>query len=239
MTRDAEPTRPPQSSSRRLPLIVGFTLVSAGMALVGGLALQQPPAYTPPTPQEGGELDRRARAFERSFATQFTLIRETDEPWAIRVRESDLNAWIWIRLPHWIAHVHGSGAPGSSPGLQASLDPGRIRLINDSFVLSFRPGVEDGWTRLQPGPGSYLGRLPIPGGLLELLSSSMGLEGIGAVLTGSTGGDGAGGTRAGRGGTPGGICFETRFPLGDGRVVELLEVRPEERQLVMVFRTGT
>ena len=238
MTRDAEPTRPSQPTSRR-PLIVVFTLVSAGVALVAGLALQQPPAYTPPASVEAGDLDRRARAFERSFATQFTLIREPDVPWAIRIRESDLNAWIWTRLPHWIAHVHGSGAPGSSPGLQASLDPGRIRLINDTFVLALRPGVEDGWTRLQPGPGSYLGRLPIPGGLLELLSSSMDLERIGTALTGSTGGDRVAGSRAGRGDPPGGICLETRFPLGDGRIVELLEVRPEERQLVMVFRTGT
>ena len=239
MTRDAEPTRPAQPTSRRLPLIVGFVLLCAGAALVGGLALQRPPAYAPPAPVEEPDLDRRARAFERSFAAQFTLIRESDDPWAIRVRESDLNAWIWIRLPHWIAHVHGSGAPGSLPGLQASLDPGRIRLINDRFVLAFSPGVEDGWTRLQPGPGSYLGRLPIPGGLLELLSNSMDLELIGAALTGSSGGDRIDATRAGRGDPPGGICLETRFPLGDGRIVELLEVRPEERQLVMVFRTGT
>ena len=236
MNPDAVPSRQATLLSRKLLLLSAGSILLAGCFLLLLLCFQVPSAFTAPAPSVTADLDRQARVFEQSFAAQLTRVRDNEDPWAIRVRETDLNAWIWTRLPHWVAHVHGSGAPGSTPSFQASLDPDRIRLMNDTFVLSFRPGVEDGWTRLRPGPGSYLGRLPVPGSLFELLAATLDLELLGQAVAGARAvedfDEGAPSAPA-----PDGPCLQASFPLGDGRVVELLELQLDEGQMVMVFRT--
>ena len=121
MNRAARSTSRGRLLRRRVALVLLGVGVSGGMALLILLACLPVPEFTAPAPDEA--FDRRARQFENRFVSELTRVRPAQSPWAIRVRQDDLNAWFWNRLPDWAAHLDGSDSLAAKPFLQAVLEP--------------------------------------------------------------------------------------------------------------------
>ena len=90
-------------------------------------------SFVPPASQDE-EAAERARVFENNCASELTRVREDDSPWGVRVNEADLNAWLWFRLPAWVAHAHGADAHGSEPFLQSTIEPGSVLFSTESMA---------------------------------------------------------------------------------------------------------
>ncbi|MCH2144653.1 MAG: hypothetical protein MK082_05845 [Phycisphaerales bacterium] len=213
----------------RSTFLIGAIL--ACLLLVTGfvLTLFQPDGHLPPSASDPVVVDR-SNIFEQEFASACSRVREDESPWAIRLREEDLNAWLWVRLPAWVAHLGGTDAYGTTPMFQARVEPGRVVITTDTVAIAFRSELVDGDLRIMPATGSSMGRLPVPSRMVELLMGSIELPTIGDVLL--PGGDGAT-----YGLEDGELVVPARHRLGDDRVVELLEVQIDEGEVVLVMRT--
>jgi hypothetical protein len=213
----------------------GFTRVVFGSLFVALLLLvvvvvlgtMRPPIFTPPS-LDDVEAAELARAFEKNFAAEFTRIRDDEEPWGVRVREDDLNAWLWFRFPAWVAHARGEKALGSTPFLQVTFEKERMRFSTDSVVLALAPTVRDGRAVVEPTAGNSAGRLPLPVLAVQWGLRSIELGELGQVVAGSEP------TGAGSGDP---IPLPRSVTLPDGRVVDLLEIQLEDGEAILVFRT--
>ncbi len=203
---------------RSIMLLIASTFfVSA--CVVSVLVCSIPKPYRPLSPSDTSS--ERARIFERSFISEVTRIRASEAEWGIRLREDDLNAWLWLRLPQWLSHVSDAGEVDLSP-VQSMLQSDRILITSPQGVLAFEPRITVDGLSIQPRPGGSVGRLPVSSSLVmffsdgfdfsRMLASFGSLESTGEALS----------------------C---RFELGDGRVVELLETRLDDGAMVLVFRT--
>ena len=235
MTADSEgsSTNRPRWKRAFMFLVGGVFCALIGTAIL--LACLPVSDFTAPSPNEG--LDRRARQFEQTFASEMTRVRGSNTPWAIRIREDDLNAWFWTRLPNWVAHFDGSDSTGAQPFLQAALEPDRIRLMSQSMALAFVPVVDQRTTLIQPGRGSALGRLPLPSGIFHWSASAIDFKGLSSAVLGVELPDQESGSASQDTGGSDGIVLPALFPLGDGRSVELLEIQMDDQQMVLVFQT--
>jgi len=133
------------------------TIDAATSALEGETGL-------PPGPVSDAE--ERARALEQGLAAEFTRVRPAGERWAVRVRETDANAWLALRLPKWLAHDRGLPWPEEIDLVQISFDaPDRVIVgaEREGWIWSatLRPRLEQGMLTLEPAGGA-LGRLWIP-----------------------------------------------------------------------------
>lgn len=235
MNRAARSTSRGRLLRRRGVLVLLVIVTSVVLALLVLLACLPVREFTTPTSDEAS--DRRARQFENRFVSELTRVRGVESPWAIRVRQDDLNAWFWNRLPHWAAHLDGSDSAAAEPFLQAALEPDRIRLMSESMVLSIVPAVHERSTLIQPGRGSALGRLPLPPVFFQWTASAIDFPGLTNAVTGGGRGEGASASETRSTDTAGSLVMPALFPLGDGRSVELLEIRMDDQQLVLVFQT--
>ncbi len=204
-------------------------LVLTGLTVLLVLATRKPADFDPPRSGDPVVVDR-ANLFEQSFASEVTLVRENPVPWAVRLREEDVNAWLWVRLPAWVAHFEGSNAFGADSMLQVRFLSDRVLLCTDRITLVFTPRIDDQGLRLSAASGAALGRLPLPATLLDAVAGSIDLE----SLLGSMAGDRDGSLIDRQGGA---WRLPNRITLVDGRVVELLEVRLEEGEVVLVLQT--
>ena len=221
--------------TRGVPLIL-ICLLVAGFCTLIVLAVLPNSSFAPPG-ESGDRIDARARQFERSFAAEFTRVRPSTEPWGIRIREEDLNAWLWVRLPDWVAHFEGVDAVAAQPLLQATLEGGRVRLMTRSLVFAFTPVVEAQRTRIQPAQGCSLGLLPLPGVLFGWTASAIDLDQLSSALVGvNDSSQTSAPVELGTTPVPG-VSLPASFSLGDGRTVELLEVQTDDGALVLVFQT--
>lgn len=221
---------PPVDSGRswisRRSVLVLLLLIMLLLVVVGS---RRPAGFDPPTLDDPVVIDR-AGHFEQRFAAEVTLVREEPVPWAVRLQEEDVNAWLWVRLPAWVAHFEGAGAFGADSMFQIRFLPDRIVICTESVAMAFMPRVGDGELHLSAAPGGALGRLPIPTTLLDALVGSIDLEALVGPMTDELGGDLV--TRKG-----GAWHLPNRITLVDGRRVELLEVRLEEGAVVLVLQT--
>lgn len=208
-------------------LVVGLLAVIA-IVVAGILASMPPTSFVPPASQDE-EAAERARVFENNFASELTRVREDDGPWGVRVNEADLNAWLWFRLPAWVAHAHGADAHGSEPFLQSTIEPGRVLFSTESMVVALAPSISEGQAVVHTTRGSAAGRLPIPGFAVGWGLQSIDFDALGSVVFG-------GGATNGQGES---VLLPGTIELPDGRSVQLLEIQLEEGVAVLVFSTST
>ena len=97
MNRAARSTSRGRLLRRRSVLVLLVSGITAVMALLVLLACLPVREFTTPTTDEVS--DRLARQFENRFVSELSRVRGVESPWAIRVRQDDLNAWFWNRLP--------------------------------------------------------------------------------------------------------------------------------------------
>ena len=99
-----------------LPVIIAGTVLLVAVLVIGlFLASAVPIMHDPPSADDPAVI-AVAETFEQNFASELTRVRADQEPWGVRVREDDLNAWLWTRLAPWIAHAHGASASCTHSG---------------------------------------------------------------------------------------------------------------------------
>ena len=232
-------TNPPAREGLRLtrgiPLIL-ICLLLVGFCSLIVLAVLPNSTFAPPL-ESSEQIDARARSFERAFTAEFTRVRPSAEPWGIRVREQDLNAWLWARFPDWVAHFDGVDAVAAHPLLQANLEQGRIQLMTRSLIFAFTPVVEARRTRIHPAHGCALGLLPLPRALFGWTASAIDLDQMSSALAGSEASQRIPAKAEFEETSTSGVSLPAGFFLGDGRTVDLLEVQTDDGALVLVFQT--
>lgn len=246
--------------STKLPKRLGQALlIVILLGIVGAWAAQSKPGWwRPPTGAVRGGVvaperaasddngipmnsaqaaDDSARALEQGLASEFTRVRPSNEPWAIKVRSADANAWLALRLPQWLAHDRELPWPKGVDLVQICFDaPDRVTLgaERDGWVWSatMRVRLENGRLALEP-VGGALGRLWIP----WLMPS--------APKSPPAAGDAAAGVGSEEGGALSVAAFvpelaesiEAIVPLPDGRRVRLLDFEFDRSEARFRFET--
>lgn len=147
-----------------------FVAMLVAVALAAGLAAlaRRAPAWWQPTERDAaGALDV-ARALEQGIASETTRVRGPGaQPWSVRVRAADVNAWLGARLPQWLEHDRSLPWPEGVGAVQATADADGFTLAADwnGFVVATRWAIDPG----APGrpatlraAGTSVGSLPIP-----------------------------------------------------------------------------
>ncbi len=203
--------------------IFGRSRTTIAIAAVAGIAVScwllasaKPSWWVPPESQRADEpLRQRARDLEQNLAAAISRVRPSGEPWAIRIRDGDVNAWLATRLPEWKEHDPTLAWP--MDGVEA-----QVRFERGSAVVSISSGdrVWSGWIepeidgefiRWVPGRGA-LGRIPVPYGATLAMRF---VEGDAAKL----------------------LSIPRTFKLGDGRQVEVRQVEFVDGAMEVEFVT--
>lgn len=202
-------------------------LALLALAAVAAFGLR-PPAWWVEQPAVGPEVEARAGHFEQACVSELHRIRDGAEPWAVRIRESDVNAWLATRLDAWCRHVEidpiGQIEVRFSSGRCEIA--ARIQGVPSVAVVPLAPVIRD--DRLEPGLGSLrVGRLPVPflvdagvDALIESFESEDG-EDLRAVLVPLLRGEGV----------------PAKFGLVDGRTVRLRDIELRDDELLLQFET--
>jgi len=141
-------------------------VVLAILAVAGAWLAASTPSWWRPPPLDSAVADDHARALEQGLAAEFTRIRPDSEPWAIRIRTEDANAWLAIRLAQWLEHERELPWPEGVELVQVSFaSPDRVTLgvRRGGWIwsITLRAALENGHLSLTPTSGG-VGRLWIP-----------------------------------------------------------------------------
>ena len=97
--------------------------VLLGLGFLAWASQSAPGWYAPVDPYDP-DVSTLAETVEYRVAEELTKVRADEEPWALRVRDEQVNAWLASRLPEWVAHDGGRGWPDEVGG-DVELDKGR------------------------------------------------------------------------------------------------------------------
>ncbi|HWB18764.1 MAG TPA: hypothetical protein VG711_00565 [Phycisphaerales bacterium] len=114
------------------PRRIHFTLlcltgVICAASFVWRLSRAAPSWYNPPdviSPEQA----RSAETVEYNFIQKFQELRPPAETWILRVREYQLNDWLAVRLPAWIAHDPSLDWPSELGTPQLHIDETGVTL---------------------------------------------------------------------------------------------------------------
>lgn len=157
-------------------LAVLCVLVLVGIAALWGLTRMTPHWYEPPNPTDEKVLELADRV-EFRLLEEFQKIRPDPEPWKLRVRENQLNAWLATKLQDWIAHKESLIWPEDLDMPQIRFEPDGISLAvaveslgpSKIIVTRMMPRFEGGELLVTVNRFS-LGRLNIPGKPVERIA---------------------------------------------------------------------
>jgi hypothetical protein len=230
---------------RALPVLFAALLLLAGAAWM--LARQPPTWWSPPAADDAGAM-ALAESLERRLMEEISRVRPDESPWAVRLSEAQLNAWLALRLPRWIAHA----------GERVRVES-QVHLVDGGIEIAVRPLDEAGGdepSRASIGVLRLVPELRDGALVLGIGSAGIGRLSLPGVSVGATGGaarelamqtaeslfrsmlseeEEPGGAGPGAGGPGAGDPVDLaailrgqpvppRWPLGDGRSVELLDI---------------
>ena len=158
-------------------LAVLCLLVLGGVAALWGMTRMPPHWYQPPLAGDMQALELADRV-EFRLLEEFQKIRPDPEPWKLRVREEQLNAWLATKLQDWIAHQENLIWPEDLDMPQIRFEPEGISLAvaveslgpSKIIVTRIMPRFEGEELRVTVNRFS-LGRLNIPGKPVERIAS--------------------------------------------------------------------
>lgn len=153
---------------RRL-FAVCFVLMVIGALVVWRLTRTPPHWYAPPNANDAAVVDL-ADQVEYRLLEEFQKIRDTPEPWRLRIREEQINAWLATRLMDWIAHHEDLTWPEDLDLPQIRFQPDGISLAvsiealggNTVVVTRVMPHFDGGDLFVELDHYS-VGRLSLPG----------------------------------------------------------------------------
>ncbi len=234
-------------------VIAVISALGAGLLATGwALAASTPAWWTENQPagtaKSVDDQNLIATRLENAFITEATRARPTDpahpgrsEPWAVLIRESDMNAWLSVKAPRWLASPSGAVAlPGNHRAWEASLAEARVKCRAGSLTLGVRLHTERTdrivWLACTPSirqgdlwlaaASLHIGKLQAPAGWV--LESKPAASGRG-------GGGGGDVLKAVLGTGP--LVSPPTLRLHDGRRVRLLDVRVEDAAIVLTCAT--
>ncbi len=132
------------------------------------------PVWWPEDVVANEQTDALADRVEFRLAEEIHKVRPDTDPWRLRVKEDQVNAWLTARLPEWLAHSENVEWPASlgtprvrfvEGGVTIGLefeDHGRHRYL----VADLEPRILDGRLSMTLR-GVSLGRLWIPGASVQ------------------------------------------------------------------------
>jgi len=217
--------------------------IAAAGAATGWLwwrSSQLPAWWSPPDEADPRAVELGERV-EHALVTHAHQIRPSGEPWAIRLREEQANAWLATRLPRWVAHRGHAGDEGLPRLVQVRFEPGRVRIgallpeaIGRGVLdIALLPVMEGGRLKLTVDRVA-LGRVAVSGDPLAALVSELKRSRVLDDLVSSDSAEDA--ERLARAiidAEP----FDPVFELQDGRVVRLLDLMAGNGELVLQWRT--
>jgi hypothetical protein len=156
-------------------LLVLCMIFIGGAAWVWSRARLAPTWYVPPDPADE-QVAELAERVEYGVVEEFHRIREEPEPWTVRFREQQLNAWLAARMPEWIAHEQNFAWPEELGTPQIHVDGEHVnvaievRTNGSSRVVTARVTPEIVGDRLHIRLDRVgLGRVAMPGEPAERL----------------------------------------------------------------------
>ncbi len=213
---------------RRVPLrsaLLAVGTLAAALFLLAIVQMRPPAWWAPVAPSDA--MAERAERFEQAIVSEMHRVRDSEAPWAVRVRESDINAWLAARLPLWCEHA---GIERIGPA-QVRLTPATIDIGLETHdlpaiaVARFRPSIEA--TALRPSlEAASLGRLSLP------ILGDHAIRSAAIAL-----GDAEGDLRATLVRALRDESVSSTFELGDGRRVRLRDLEVRDGELLLEFET--
>ncbi len=160
---------------RRIALVLLLGTVGFVIA-IGTLTRSVPEWYEPPSAAAPEVVDLADRV-EYRLVEETQKIRPAEERWTLRVREPQVNAWLAVRLPDWIAHEKNMQWPAEVGMPQVHIGDDVISLALPIEVRGFQrvvvahlvPRIEGRqlWLQLQ---GIQLGGISVPGDPIPVLT---------------------------------------------------------------------
>lgn len=203
-------------------------LVVAGLAVLAVIVLLRPPAWWSPVDRDDPDAVALGEEFEQGCVSEVHRVRPDAEPWAVRIKAEEVNAWLATRLPKWCAHA---GVPELGDA-EVRFTEGTIELAVDVpdlpsvVVARLAPEVTEAGI-LAHVEGASIGRLPMSflarPSMVRTVSSMAGGEADESVKA----------LLAAIGGEPAPRDFE----LADGRHVRLRDIEVHEGELLLEFET--
>ncbi len=171
-----------------LSLFILLGIVSGIILFLRHLQNQPPPWFNPPNPADPAVVEL-AETVEYRLLEELQKIRPPGEPWSLRIREPQINAWLAARLPDWIAHESDLDWPAELETIQIHLESEGLTLaaaLPDDSVYSVRllPVIERqqlSWTVNRAAVGS----LAIKGDPLKFITRRL-LPHLNGLLNSST-----------------------------------------------------
>jgi hypothetical protein len=194
----------------------------------GALASAVVLAFIPPAGRPTMPLDAVARgeAFERALVAAVTKVRDPNgESWGIAIDPADINAWLATRLPKWVAHDPefasfadaGLLRIGSEDGalvVETPIGPSALGLVG-TVRLPLELAEGDPQVRAEIG-GVRIGWLPVPFAEAGFDGAAQALEELSRLEARHP---------------------NRRFPLADGRLVEVRAISCEKGRIKILFAT--
>ncbi len=217
-------------STRARGWLIGCLLILSGGLVVWRLTWMAPRWWAPPDPRNE-QIIALAQRVEQSVLEVAHEVRPADEPWAVRIREHQVNAWLSARLPEWTSRQDYAW-PARLGIPQTRFDDTGVRVAIQVrgerrprfVVVRLVPELIDERLLLHLDRVS-LGRLPLPGEPLKALSKVLGdaasLTDRGPLLDALTAG----------------APIDPVWELSDGRRVRLVGLHYAAGRLELTCRT--
>ena len=154
----------------RLAAFLGLILILGVSVGILWQLTRENPYWWSPIDLSDPKISIEAEQFEYSLIEQSHKIRTKNEPWAIRIRDEHINAWLAERLSAWLTHDQNLNWPEnvSVPLVRLSEDHISIAVelnFDQSarvITLEFEPIILEDELLLRV-TGISLGRLTLPG----------------------------------------------------------------------------
>ncbi len=213
---------------RRMKLVVPLVLALLAALVVLAVVQVRPPSWWTAPKEATAEDERIGQQLEQGSISELQRVRPNSEPWAIRIHQSDVNAWLAARLPKWCEHAGITGIGD----VQVHFERGTIEIAAmlpdfPSVVVAAIPlEVVDGGLRSRSSRVS-LGRLPLPfitetilGAVAASLAGSEASAAVTALAPLLRGGD-----------------VPAEFALVDGRRVRVRDIEIRDGELLLELET--
>jgi len=163
--------------------ILLLILLAIGVAAWRAVSLAQrtPAWWAQSDPGNTDDAHRRARLLEQGLTTALHERRAPDDPWSVRMRDEDVNAWLAHRLGPWLEN-RALGVPDAFEPPCIRVADGRVTVgipspdprVEGIFSIEFTPATSADGRLIAEDRAFAMGELPLPNpGALGSLSDEL------------------------------------------------------------------